>query len=139
MSTPPAPPPLITKMTPVVLVDRIEPLLPFYVDALGFTAVAEVPHPHPDGQRLGFVMLVAAPVELMFQTVHSAQADAARPGLAPTPTCLYFDVVDLDRAVAALRDAPIDVPRRTTSYGMEEVFVRDPAGNTVGLARPVKP
>lgn len=134
MSTP-APAPLVTKMTPVVLVDRIEPLIPFYVGALGFTPVAQVPF----GDALGFLMLVAGPIELMFQTAASARADAQNPDLRPGPVCLYFDVLSLDRTLAALPDAPIAVPRRTTPYGMEEVYVRDPAGNTVGFAHPASP
>jgi hypothetical protein len=34
---------MIKKVTPVLIVDRIEPLLPLW-DALGFARAAEVPH-----------------------------------------------------------------------------------------------
>ena len=44
----------LNKLTPVCIVDRIEDSLPFWVERLGFTQVAEV----PDGDALGFVILV---------------------------------------------------------------------------------
>ena len=127
------PAPVFQKLTPVVIVDRIEPLLPFYVDALGFVKVAEM----PQGDRLGFVMLVHGTIELMFQTLESAQAGDSGRHLRAGPVCLYLDVADLDDVAAAIGAAPIVCPRRVAPYGVEEFFVLDPAGNTVGFARPV--
>ena len=49
------------KITPVLVVEEIEPCLPFWVERMGFQNVAEV----PDGDRIGFVMLVRDGVELM--------------------------------------------------------------------------
>ena len=40
------------KLTPILVVDAIEPCLPFWTQRLGFTVNAEV----PEGDRLGFVM-----------------------------------------------------------------------------------
>jgi len=122
---------MLRKLTPVVIVKAIEPVLPFYVDALGFIKVAEVPH----GDALGFVMLVHDGLALMFQTEASANADLAR-GVHAAPVCLYIDVDDLDAVIASVKHAPVVVPRRTTAYGADEIFVRDPAGNMVGFAKP---
>lgn len=124
--------PLLHKLTPVVIVERIEPLLPFYIDQLGFTKVVEV----PCGDRLGFVMLVQGSIELMFQTEASTSSDMPTRPMRASPVCLYFDVADLDKAIRAIKDAPVVVPRRVAPYGAEEVFVLDPAGNTLGFAKP---
>ena len=40
-------------LTPNVIVETIEPVLPFWVDRLGFTVTAKV----NEGDRLGFVIL----------------------------------------------------------------------------------
>ena len=54
----------VKKITPVLLVDAIEPILPFWIDRLGFTKAIEV----PDGNKLGFVDLQKGSVEVMYQT-----------------------------------------------------------------------
>ena len=61
---------MIKKITSVLVVDEIEPVLPLW-DALEFQRVAEVPH----GDKLGFVILVRDGVELMYQTRESIKAD----------------------------------------------------------------
>jgi hypothetical protein len=55
--------PMFKKATPVMIVERIEPVLPFWVERLGFAKTVEVPEDdHPfRGAREGRV-------ELMFQT-----------------------------------------------------------------------
>ena len=60
---------MIKKITSVLVVDEIEPVLPLW-DALEFQRVAEVPH----GDKLGFVILVRDGVELMYQTRESIKA-----------------------------------------------------------------
>ena len=47
----------INKLTPVRIVEAIEPCLPFWCDALGYEKKTEVPH----GDRLGFVILEGSP------------------------------------------------------------------------------
>jgi catechol 2,3-dioxygenase-like lactoylglutathione lyase family enzyme len=128
---------VVHKLTPVLIVDAIEPCLPFWVDRLGFEKVAEVPH----GDGLGFVMLVRDGVEVMYQTRASVADDA--PGLAPPRgatadlTALFLEVADLDAVVAALDGMEHVVPRRRTFYGMDEVGVREPGGRVVMFAQPV--
>ncbi len=43
----------VKRITPVLFVKEIEPVLPFWVDKLGFTKTIEVPH----GNKIGFVAL----------------------------------------------------------------------------------
>ena len=54
----------IQSITPVLLVERIEPALPFWRDRLGFEVLAEVPHE----DAIGFVMLGRDGLMVMYQT-----------------------------------------------------------------------
>ena len=124
----------LKKITPVLMVEAIEPCLPFW-DRLGFEKVAEVPH----GDGLGFVILVKDGVEVMYQTRASVHDDM--PSLAKAPmggTTLFLEITDLDAVITLLGTTPVLVPRRKTFYGMEEVAVREPGGNAVVFAMPVE-
>lgn len=123
--------PMLKKLTPILYVESIEPVLPFWTDRLGFQVTGEV----PEGDRLGFVMMERDGVEVMIQTRASVEADV--PNLADTPmggTILFIEVQDLDALVDRLGDAEVLVPRRTTFYGADEIFVREPGGNIIGFA-----
>ena len=50
------------------------------------------------------------------------------------PAVVYLEVDDLDAIERSLGDAPRVVPRRKTSYGADEIWVREPGGHIVGLA-----
>lgn len=122
------------KITPVLVVPAIEPLLPLW-EALGFTRTAEVPHE----ERLGFVILARENAELMLQTVDSVRADEPRVLEGPLrlgATSLFIEVDDLDAVVAKLPSGTdILVERRTTPYGATETFIRDGAGNVIVFAQ----
>ena len=122
------------KITPVLVVPAIEPLLPLW-EALGFTRTAEVPH---EG-ALGFVILAKDNAELMLQTVDSVRADEPRVfanSSTPGPASLFIEVDDLDAVVAKLpQGTDVFVERRTTPYGATETFIRDGAGNVVVFAQ----
>lgn len=121
--------PVVRKLTPVLFVDRIEPCLDFWT-ALGFEKVAEV----PEGQALGFVLLVKDGVEIMYQSRASLKKDVPALAEAPSATAMYIEVDDLDAVARRVATAPVTVPRRKTFYGMEEIGVREPAGNLVTFA-----
>ena len=122
----------IETLTPILYVEAIEPILPFWVDALGFTRIAEV----REGDRLGFVILQRGDVQVMVQTRESVEADVPAIGDTPMGGCiLYLRVDDLEALASALDEAVVLVPRRTTPYGAEEIFVREPGGNVVGFAQ----
>jgi uncharacterized glyoxalase superfamily protein PhnB len=119
------------KLTPVLYVEQIEPVLAFWVERLGFEATTEV----PEGDRLGFVILAKDGVEVMYQSRASVQGDV--PELASTPmggSCLFIEVGDLDEIEASLEAVEPVVPRRTTFYGADELIVREPGGNVVTFA-----
>lgn len=120
------------KLSPVLYVEEIEPVLPFWVDRLGFARIVEV----PEGDRLGFVILQKNDVQLMYQTQHSVLNDI--PDLADTPmggSLLFIEVLNLDAVERALEGIPPVVPRRQTFYGADEIIVREPAGNAVTFAQ----
>lgn len=121
------------KITPVLVVPEIEPVLPLW-EALGFTRTAEVPH----GDRLGFVILSGGGAEVMYQTADSVRADEPRVLDGPKAlgaASLFIEVESLDQAVAKLpAGTDVFVQRRTTPYGATETFLRDAAGNVVVLA-----
>jgi hypothetical protein len=122
------------KMTPVLIVPAIEPLLPLW-EALGFARTIEMPHE----DRLGFVILVHENVELMLQTIDSVLADeplVLEGPVAPGAAALFIEVDDLDAVVAKLPPGTdIFVARRTTPYGSTETLIRDGAGNIVTFAQ----
>ena len=119
------------RLTPVLMVDAIEPVLPFWVDRLGFRKTTEVAH----GDALGFVILERDGIEVMYQTKGSVGDDV--PPLANTPmrgTFLFFRVDDLDDIERRLAGVQTVVPRRKTFYGADELIVRAPCGNAVTFA-----
>jgi uncharacterized glyoxalase superfamily protein PhnB len=121
----------VKKLTPILTVDAIEPCLPFWLDRLGFTKTTEVPHE----DRLGFVILERDGIEVMYQTIDSVAADL--PALASLPrggSILFIEVDDITAIEKAMAGADIVVPRRSTFYGAEEVFAREPGGHMVGFA-----
>jgi uncharacterized glyoxalase superfamily protein PhnB len=118
----------LNKLSPVLVVDAIEPSLSFWVDRLGFTKVAEV----PEGNRLGFVILQKDGIEVMYQSRESVRKDI--PALADAPaggTTLYLDVADVAAVERAVEGLEVVVPRRKTFYGADEIGVREPGGNAV--------
>ncbi len=118
------------KLTPVVYVEEIEPVLEFWTK-LGFEVITQV----PEGDRLGFVILRSDSVEVMYQTRVSVENDV--PSLADTPiggNVLFILVDDLDAVEAAVEGAEVTFPRRTTFYGAQEIGVREPGGNAVTFA-----
>jgi len=123
---------LMKKLTPVIVVDEIEPSLEFWIDRLGFEKTMEV----PEGDRLGFAAVQAGGIELMYQTRASAAADL--PELAEGPlersVALFIEVTDLDALRPKLEGVERVVPERTTSYGAREIWVRAPCGTVVGFA-----
>src|SRR5688572_20729292 len=124
------------KLTPVLVVDAIEPCLPFWVDRLGFEKTTEI----PEGSRLGFVILRKDDVEVMYQSRESVAKDV--PALLPKqdghPIGLFIEVSDVAAVEQALSGFEVILPRRRTFYGMDEIGVKEPGGNSVIFAQPVK-
>ena len=119
------------KITPVLIVPSIEPVLPLW-EAIGFTRTTEVPH----GDCLGFVILAGDGAEVMYQTIDSVKEDEPKGLEGRGASSLFIEVSDLDAVVAKLpKNTNVIVARRTTPYGSTETFVRDAAGNTIIFAQ----
>jgi len=128
----------VKRLTPVLLVKDIEPVIPFWVDRLGFTKTIEV----PDGNKLGFVTFQKGAAEVMYQTYASVEKDAPKEVAATVgkgPTYLYMEVDNLDAVLAAMKDVKLVMPVRTAFYGMREFSVQDTGGHFITFAQPVAP
>jgi uncharacterized glyoxalase superfamily protein PhnB len=121
-------------LTPVLVVDEVEPCLRFWIEKLGFTLENQVPG---DDGKLVFASAKAGDVEVMYQTRASVLAE--RPGAAKDlvghSTVLFVTVDDLDRIERAVAGAPVVKPRHDTFYGSSELYVTEPGGNLVGFAQ----
>ena len=122
----------LKKIVPIIAVDAIEPNLPFWTDRLGFALTVQVPHE----DKIGFVILAKDGCEVMYQSRASMEADV--PGVASEGhgITLYIDVDDINAVERVVAGLEVVVPRRTTFYGAEEIFVRAPCGTVVGFAQP---
>ena len=121
----------VKSLAPVLLVEAIEPSLPFWVDGLGFGVTVSVPEAPP----YAFAIVARDGIEVMLQTRASASEDLG--GAVPAgPGVVYISVGELGPVLAALGEGDIAVQRRKTFYGADEIFVRDPGGHLVGLAAP---
>jgi hypothetical protein len=118
------------RLTPNLIVDAIEPCLPFWIERLGFEKTVEV----MEGDELGFVILVRESIELMLQSRASVAADVPAIAAGPYRAVLYLEVAALAPIREALAGWPMIVAGRTTEYGAEEIVVADPAGNVVFFA-----
>jgi len=122
----------VKKVTAVLFVEKIEPVLPFWTEQLGFIKTVEV----PEEGRLGFVILQQGGVEVMYQTYASAGKDLPEilAEVRKGPTFLYIEVESLDALKPALEYADVYLPERKTFYGAREIGVRDPAGHFLTFA-----
>lgn len=121
------------KLTPVLLVDAIEPCLPLWVDRLGWEKTVEV----PEGDKLGFVILAKDGVEVMYQTWASVEKDFGRTRERPKVTSvgLFIEVTSVDEIEKQIKGLPLSLPRRTTFYGMDEIGVTEAGGHMVVFAQ----
>lgn len=127
------------RLTPVLVVNAIEPVLPFWAK-LGAVPTIEVPH----GEALGFAQLSLGATEVMYQTVASVAGEftPATLGLIgplPRVTSLFVEVASLADVEARLAGERVFQPRRQTFYGSRETGFLDPAGNPILFAQFLAP
>ena len=124
---------MVKKITAVLFVAEIEPVLPFWVEKLGFTKTIEV----PEGGKLVFVAFQSGNAEVMYQTYASADRDlpAISADVRKGPTFLYLEVENLEAIKAAVKAAEVYLPERKTFYGATEIGLKDPAGHFITFAQ----
>ena len=125
--------PTVKQLTPVMVVEQVEPCLAFWSDRLGFTVENQVPG--PDGALI-FASAKRGAVEVMYQTRASvvSETPSMTGELAGHSVTLFLTVDDFDTVERALAGAPVVKPRHVTFYGSTEIYVREPGGNVVGFA-----
>jgi uncharacterized glyoxalase superfamily protein PhnB len=118
-------------------VEKIESVLPFWTQHLGFIKTVEV----PEGDRLAFVILQQGNAEVMYQSFASVDKDVPEiaADIRKGPTFLYLEVDDLETVKAATAGMDIYMPERSTFYGSREIGVKDPAGHFITFAHFEKP
>jgi uncharacterized glyoxalase superfamily protein PhnB len=125
------------KVVPILFVEEIEPALPFWTETLGFQVVVKV----PQGDKLGFVLMMLGPAEVMLQSRASLRADVPTvvPDRFSPASALYIDVPDIEPVARHLeKKAEVLVPLRSTFYGSREIWVRAPGGHVVAFSQPAK-
>jgi hypothetical protein len=124
------------KITPVLIVEEIETSLAFWVDRIGFVKTVEV----PEGDRLGFAIVVKDGAELMLQSVESVRKDAPQflPKDRSGSVGIFIEVEDFEDILKRLEGYSVALAERITFYGMREIGVFEPGGHIVVFAaRPV--
>ncbi len=127
----------VRKVTPVLVVERIEPSIELWVDRLGFEKTIEV----PEGDHLGFAAFARDGLEIMYQTRESVETEVRSADLpkallptAGSRTTLFCEVSDLKAVREKLQGLEILLSHRKTSYGAEELWMREPGGHILGFA-----
>lgn len=119
------------KVTPILFVEAIESCLPFWTDQLGFEKTVEV----PEGNKIGFVILVHNGGEVMLQTISGQDADFKMDSqLGSGSSTLFIEVDDFDDIRKRVQGARVVVPERVTFYGMREIGVQEPGGHLIVFA-----
>lgn len=121
---------MLSKITPVRIVDSIEPCIAFWCDALGYEKTDEVPH---EGV-LGFVILGGPGGTIMLQTRASLAADLPSVAARKPELVLFAECTSLDAVKKALSGVEVLVDERTTFYGTRETVVVDPQGGIIIFA-----
>ena len=122
----------ISRVTPVLFVDRVEPTRDFFT-RLGFTVMFDV----PDGERLGFVGMEKDGVQLMVETRGNANEGAAVREITRQSrgAVVFIEVDNLEAVITALATEKAIVERHTTFYGADEISFMEPGGNVVTFAK----
>ena len=127
-------PPALKQLTPVLVVDEVEPCVSFWVDRLGFEITNRVPG---DDGKLVFASVQLGSIEIMYQTRASVlhELPSAARDLTGHSVSLFITVADLNAVEQSLTGVPVVKPRHQTFYGSTEIYVKEPGGNTVGFAQ----
>jgi uncharacterized glyoxalase superfamily protein PhnB len=131
---------VLRKATPVLMVDRIEPVLAFW-QRVGVEKVMDVPEGEGAAARLGFAILAGPGIEVMYQTATSVQADLVASASArdafrtePQQAFLFVEVASIRELERLMHGERLVVPYRETFYGAKELAYDDRAGNVVIFA-----
>lgn len=122
---------VLERLTPILAVESIEPVVSFWED-LGFRAT----NPNRVDGKLIFIAFVKEGYQVHYQTLARLERDlpGAAEMLSGSTSMLYLTVSDLDAVIAVLGEAEVVIPRRTTPWGSDEIYVKEPGGHLVAFA-----
>ena len=122
----------VSRATPVLFVDRVEPTRDF-LRKVGFETVVEI----PEDDRLGFSLLQKDGVQVMVETRGNAREPAALQALTKESrrAVVFVEVDDVAAVIAALDGAKVVVERHATFYDSDELTYEEPGGNLVTFAQ----
>ena len=121
------------KLTPNLLVERVERSLAFYTGVLGFTKGMTV----PDASPFVFAQVTSGGVEIFFNDAKGAVEEypvlAGRPiGASGT---MFIEVEQIAALYESLRtQVTVVMPLITQFYGMKEFAIADPDGYLITFA-----
>ena len=137
----------VKKLTPLLFVEKIEPVLPFWQQHLGFIKIAEV----PDGEHLAFVILQQGSVEVMYQTYANVEQrlPAISADIRKGPSFLLSKSMTLSPSKPLCMACRVHARTRHV-LRLREIGIKDPAGHftplpisstspTCGASRPPLP
>jgi len=127
-------------VTPVMVVDIVEPSVAFWTRRLGFVVTHEVPGEGvwEKTKASVSVRLARDGVELVYQTrvsVATGSREVAKRSFGHS-VVLMLEVSSVAAVLRALGDWPLLVPMWRTGAGTAGCYVEEPAGNVVGFLGP---
>src|SRR5262249_13381012 len=126
----------VTKLTPNLIVSKVEQSLAFYVDVLGFTRVMTV----PDQSPFVFASVTSGPIEIFFNdrsTVAKESPQFGGKALGGGNT-MFIEISGVDAYHDSVKDrVKIVLPIVTQWYGMREFAIEDPDGYVITFAERV--
>ena len=122
----------ISRATPVLFVDRVEPTRDF-LKKVGFEVVVEI----PEDDHVGFALLQKDGVQAMVETRGNAREPEALQALSRESrrAVVFIEVDDVAGAIAALEGSKVVVDRHKTFYDSDELTYEEPGGNLVTFAQ----
>jgi lactoylglutathione lyase len=128
--------PNVQKLTPNLLVSKVEQSLAFYEGVLGFARGMTVPEQPP----FVFASVTNGPVEIFFND-HAMVAKES-PATASLPigggNTMFIEIADVDAFHDSIKDrVKVLMPLVTQWYGMREFTIADPDGYVITFAERV--
>ncbi|MEM9402086.1 MAG: hypothetical protein AAGA44_06250 [Pseudomonadota bacterium] len=119
----------LQKTTPILLAGDVPACVKFWAE-FGLECVLAV----PEDDASMFAIVSNGSAEIMYQSKASITADDAAVVDGVDKSIVYVEVESLADILSTVTRHPIVKPEHKAPYGATEIYIRDPAGNVIGLA-----
>jgi uncharacterized glyoxalase superfamily protein PhnB len=129
--------PHVKKLTPNLIVSKVEQSLAFYEGILGFTRGMTVPEQQP----FVFASVTNGPVEIFFNDRSAVAKESAHmAGLAAGGgNTMFIELDGVDALYEGIRErVKVVMPIATQWYGMREFAIVDPDGYVITFAQRIE-